>query len=256
MKCFVICPIGEENSEIRRDSDNVIEFIIKEGLTPLGYSIERADTIAKSGVITSQIIEQIVSCELVVADLTDHNANVFYELAIRHLLGKPFIHLIKAGQKIPFDVAASRTITYSLDLNGARRASLEVRKQAQSIIDGTTNIESPISISMDLKALTESGNLVETSLAHIQTELTKTRALIVDNFALIQGFLLGREEQLFERKNSFWTEDKIKILSSMWDSGSSASEIASTLGGISRNAVIGKIHSLGLGVRHKSTEES
>ncbi len=255
MKCFVICPIGEENSDTRRNSDNVFEFIIKEGLDPLGYSVERADMIAKSGLITTQIIEQIVSCDLVVADLTDHNANVFYELAIRHLLGKPFIHIIRSDQKIPFDVAASRTITYSLDLAGARKASLEVREQAKSIVNGSAKTESPISIAIDLKALTESGSPVETALAHIQTELTKTRTLMIENFALIQGFLLGKEEKISNLNNSFWNDSKINLLKSMWESGSSALEISQALGGVSRNAVIGKIHSLGLGITRNPIEE-
>ncbi len=70
MKCFVISPIGEEESDIRKQSNNVLEFIVKEALEPLGYEVERADTIAESGLITTQIIERITSCDLLVADLS------------------------------------------------------------------------------------------------------------------------------------------------------------------------------------------
>jgi hypothetical protein len=254
VECFVICPIGEVDSETRKNSDDVFEFIIREGLSPLGYTVDRADMIAESGLITSQIIERIVSCDLVVADLTDHNANVFYELAIRHIVGKPFIHLIKAGQKIPFDVAASRTIVYSLDLVGARKASLEVRHQAQSVVDGSAKTESPISIAIDLKALTESGNPIESGLAHIQTELTKTRMLMIDNFSILHGMILGREALFAGAPGSFWSEERVELLKSMWEAGASASEIANKLGGVTRNAVIGKIHRLGLGSQRDAPE--
>jgi len=49
----------------------------------------RADKISEPGIITTQIIGHIVDAELVIADLTDKNPNVFYELAIRHAIRNP-----------------------------------------------------------------------------------------------------------------------------------------------------------------------
>jgi GcrA cell cycle regulator len=46
-----------------------------------------------------------------------------------------------------------------------------------------------------------------------------------------------------------WTEERIAILTKMWEGGSTASQIAEELGGVSRNAVIGKAHRLGLKAR-------
>src|SRR3569832_2112162 len=46
-----------------------------------------------------------------------------------------------------------------------------------------------------------------------------------------------------------WTEERIERLKSMWTEGATASEIADKLGGVSRNAVIGKAHRLGLEAR-------
>jgi len=54
--------------------------------------------------------------DLVIADLTYHNPNVFYELAVRHLNKKPVIHLIKKGEKIPFDINDRRTIFYEFNV--------------------------------------------------------------------------------------------------------------------------------------------
>lgn len=71
----------------------------------------RADQISKSGLITTQIINQIIECPLVIADLTGANPNVFYELAIRHATGKPYIQLIEQGHRLPFDIGGVRTIS-------------------------------------------------------------------------------------------------------------------------------------------------
>ena len=63
----------------------------------MGYEVTRADKIAESGIINSQIIQRIVEDELLIADLTDMNANVFYELAIRHSIRKPFVQIMQKG---------------------------------------------------------------------------------------------------------------------------------------------------------------
>lgn len=95
--CFVVGPIGDEGSETRRRSDQLLRHIIEPAAKECGYAqIIRADHMPALGVITSQIIESLMDSPLVVADLTEHNPNVFYELAIRHALKKPIVQLIQA----------------------------------------------------------------------------------------------------------------------------------------------------------------
>ncbi len=93
--CFYLCPIGKSDSAVRKRSNQIYQHIVKATLEPLGYSVVRADHLEESGTITSQIIEGLLSSDLVVADLTDHNPNVFYELAIRHAVAKPLVQLQK-----------------------------------------------------------------------------------------------------------------------------------------------------------------
>lgn len=111
-KCFVICPIGAKESDTRRRSEKVFKHIICKALD--GYDIIRADQIPKPGQITTHVMEHIIECHTLVADLTDNNANVFYELALRHALGKPAILIIQADQEdlVPFDLKDMRVITY------------------------------------------------------------------------------------------------------------------------------------------------
>jgi hypothetical protein len=117
-RCFVICPLGDEKSEPRQRTNRVWSRIIVPAAVACGYeeaNIERSDLIHKPGIITTQIVDRLVEADLVIADLTDHNPNVFYELAIRHFVRKPVVILILRGQPIPFDVSPNRVIHYDLN---------------------------------------------------------------------------------------------------------------------------------------------
>src|SRR5947209_17192970 len=109
-KCFVIAPIGELGSPERKRSDVIYKYVISPAVESCEYKPLRADRIPDPGIITQQVIQHIVEADLVIADLTGRNPNVFYELAICHALRKPFIQLLQSGEILPFDVASTRTI--------------------------------------------------------------------------------------------------------------------------------------------------
>src|ERR1051325_1667392 len=110
--CFLIGPIGSQNSPQRKHADMVLNLLVKEVLESreFGYQVRRADEVADPGMIGDQILANIINADLVIADLTDLNPNVFYELGIRHYVTKPTIHIAKLGTPLPFDNAAHRTI--------------------------------------------------------------------------------------------------------------------------------------------------
>ena len=109
--CFYITPIGEEGSEERKHSDLFLGSLIEPAVEAIGLEVIRADKIDKPGMITKQVIQYIFGAKLVIADLSYHNPNVFYELAIRHACRLPTVQIIRKGDKIPFDLGQSRTIT-------------------------------------------------------------------------------------------------------------------------------------------------
>lgn len=113
-KCFVISPIGEKDSDIRRHADSFLKLLVEQSLSEFNFDIIRADQIATSSIITNDIVEYVQQSELCLVDLTFHNPNVFYECGRRHENGKATIQLIKKGEKLPFDVAGIRTIEYDL----------------------------------------------------------------------------------------------------------------------------------------------
>lgn len=119
--CFIITPIGNENSDIFRKAKGVIDSVIKPVLVKHGFDdIKPAYEILESGMISNQIINRIVNDDLVVANLTGNNPNVMYELAIRHATTKPIIHICENGTVLPFDIKDNRTIFYKDDMLGVQ----------------------------------------------------------------------------------------------------------------------------------------
>jgi GcrA cell cycle regulator len=70
------------------------------------------------------------------------------------------------------------------------------------------------------------------------------------------GFRAGRADTLEEELGMSWTDERVELLKKLWSDGLSASQIAAELGGITRNAVIGKVHRLGLSGRAKSASSA
>jgi hypothetical protein len=178
--CFIICPIGEAGSEVRTDADLLRDFLIAPVLSaePFSMAIRRADNLGEPGIITNQIIREIEHADLVVADLSFGNPNVFYEVAIRHVTRRPFVHLIRRGQRIPFDNAPVRAIEFDLtDLRSVDAAKLELATQAESALKKGTS-DSPVSIAATMESLRESGNLDKIGLADLLAEVSSLRGAV------------------------------------------------------------------------------
>lgn len=130
---FVIGPIGA-----RLEADWLLEFIIE----PLmeqhpEFKVLRADKIAVPGRIDAQVINHLHDAELVIADLTGHNPNAFYEIGIRHMIPKPIIHMIQEGTKLPFDVNPQRTIFY------ARTKPAQIKRAREELSAHVTAVLAP-----------------------------------------------------------------------------------------------------------------
>jgi hypothetical protein len=112
MDCFVIMPIGVRGTVKYEEFLKVYNYIIKETVESLGYKCTRADEIPESGMIPAQIDISLKEADLVIADLTDKNPNVMYEVGFRQALGRPLIMIAQDIAGLPFDVKQYRTIEY------------------------------------------------------------------------------------------------------------------------------------------------
>lgn len=167
-KCFVICPIGDEGSEIRRLADESLEFVIGPACKSKGYEVLRSDKISDNGMITQSIIENILQADLAIADLSGRNPNVFYELAIRHSYGLAVIQITRDElTEIPFDVHNVRTIQYDLSASGANKAKEQIENVIETVEQGNKAFNPVTSVAGILNI--ESGN--QTSDINILSEL-------------------------------------------------------------------------------------
>jgi hypothetical protein len=134
-KCFVIMPIGDQEwgdikataSDLKQRYDDLIKEAIQKADPSL--DIVRADDVSFPGSITSDVITRIMHSDIVVADVTYPNPNVFYELGLRHAcrVGTVIIR-DKKGPRIPFDILHLRHIEYESTPSGLKTLAGDLRK--------------------------------------------------------------------------------------------------------------------------------
>ena len=129
---------------------------------------------------------------LVIADLTDSNPNVFYELAIRHAIRKPYIQVISEGQKIPFDLSGIRTIVIDItDLDNVENAKKEMENQIKEFNKGHIP-DSPVSIA-------SSANLLQTD-SDLAAEIADRISYLGQPYESGYGYADNEEIEVISRK--------------------------------------------------------
>ncbi len=147
--CFYVTPIGTADSDERQHSDLFLGSLVEPAVAEFGLTVVRADQIGKPGMITAQVIEHIVKSRLVVADLSFHNPNVFYELALRHARRLPVVQLTRVSDHIPFDLDQFRTVqidTSSIFTLVPRLETYrsEIASHIRRALSGTSDVENPL----------------------------------------------------------------------------------------------------------------
>src|SRR5438046_8767627 len=116
--CFVLMPFGKKPGAAGTtiDFDAVYKYLVAPAISAAGLEPLRADEEQTGGIIHKPMFERLILCEFAVADLTTANANVFYELGLRHAVRPASTVLVFAegGGQLPFDVAPLRAIPYKL----------------------------------------------------------------------------------------------------------------------------------------------
>src|SRR5438045_5713438 len=151
--CFVDMPFGQKadlKSGVVVNFDQIYSDVIKPAIEECRLKALRGDEERTAGIIPSAKFARLLLSEFVVADLTLANANVFYELGIRHA-AKPFttVPILANVSTLPFDVALVRAVGYQLE-NGkltetsAQQLQTELAKRLREAIDGVATNDSPI----------------------------------------------------------------------------------------------------------------
>jgi hypothetical protein len=110
MRAFVIRGFGQKAGV---DFDRVHEELIGPALREVGADGDTTGEIVEAGNIREDMFREIVLADIVVADISVHNANVFYELGVRHALRNRSTVLIRARiDSVPFDLSTDRYLSY------------------------------------------------------------------------------------------------------------------------------------------------
>lgn len=115
-ECFIACPVGDSGSKIRERADKLLEYVITPVCKKLGYATPvRCDKIFDVDRIDQTVFRYLKNSDLVIADVTGNNPNVFLELGYRMSVGKPYALLTEDScDDLPFDIANLRAIKYNL----------------------------------------------------------------------------------------------------------------------------------------------
>jgi len=117
---------------------------------------KRADQDHRPGLIDAQLINDLLTADLVIADLSGLNPNAFYEIGIRHMAQKPIIHMQLADEKIPFDLSLYRAIKFSFEWPKDIRAAREALQRSIEAIDADGyQIENPVTNARGIVKLEE-----------------------------------------------------------------------------------------------------
>ncbi|HET9209245.1 MAG TPA: TRAFs-binding domain-containing protein [Thermoanaerobaculia bacterium] len=177
--CFVLMPFGKkpDTTGTLIDFDAVYKQLIAPSIREAGLDPIRADEEIGSGIIHKPMFERLVLCEYAIADLTTVNANVFYELGIRHA-ARPWstVLLFAAGGRLPFDVALLRAMPYKLTSKGTpadvKATGAELVKSLKAIRKAARDkppIDSPL---YDLLK-----DYPSPDVAHMKTDTFRSQAL-------------------------------------------------------------------------------
>jgi hypothetical protein len=133
-RCFIVMPFGEEDLGV------VYEDFIKPVLqNDCGLTCERGDDVFGSNVIMEDIMSSIQSSDLILADLTRKNPNVFYEVGIAHALGKQVLLLSQSIDDVPFDLRHRRILIYEYSPRGCKRLETSLRDNIEGILAEEVN---------------------------------------------------------------------------------------------------------------------
>lgn len=124
--CFVLMPFRDPLNEIYQDH-------IKPTVEGFGLRCQRADDIYNVNSIMEDVWEQVCRARVLVAELTERNPNVFYELGMAHTIGKNAILIAQNIEDVPFDLRHQRVIPYQYTPRGVGRLREALLRTLQRI---------------------------------------------------------------------------------------------------------------------------
>jgi len=125
--CFVLMPFTEMLQPLFEDHLRPI-------IQKIGLRCEMADEIRGTSLITRDIWEYVNRARFPIAELTDRNPNVFYELGLAHALSKDVILLTQSMESVPFDLRAIRCLLYDFTPRGVKKLEAALSATIEALV--------------------------------------------------------------------------------------------------------------------------
>lgn len=181
---FVVMPIGTEGTDDHDYFRTLYAAYVKPALERAGYHVQRADDTELAGAVTRDIVSRLANADIVIADLTHLNPNVFYEIGIRHTLRRNGTILIidKARTTgIPFDLSGYRAIMFTGDLAGVADLQKRLdRALAASRAADPEHRDNPVHDALPSLPENTLATSSETELGRLREDLAKAHRRIRD----------------------------------------------------------------------------
>jgi len=192
-KAFVILPFEPQFNKVYSE---VIKPICEE----LGYEVNKADSINSHQNILQDIVKGIYEADLLIADLTTSNTNVFYELGIAHGLGIPTVLITQDIDEVPFDLTAYKIIEYSTDFTEIDELREELKDTGEKHLEGEIQFGSPVTDFTDIDIVETSSESNEP--ANDSEDETEAELGVLDYASEAESRRLELESDLAEIENS------------------------------------------------------
>lgn len=101
--------------------EHLFESVLEPVLKKCGYDVFKANDSPKAGDIADEVIDKILNAEIVIAEVSVHNPNVYYELGVSHTIGSKTILIATDPGKLPFYLRPQRVLVYTTDKQGRRQ---------------------------------------------------------------------------------------------------------------------------------------
>ena len=208
--CFVVTPIGDENTAIRRHIDGIIDQAIVPAIGD-EFEIKVAHREYEIGSINDRVIQSVCNSDLVIANLTGLNPNVMFEIAIRYSFGKPAIVIAEKGTKLPFDIVDENTIFYINDPAGAAELKENIKRFVKKI-DWTKCEYGPVFSAIKNAAVI---NHIESGISDKDNK--NAFSFLVEKMSDLEAEIKGMKADEYAKKY-IYNKTKLDIISGEMDS--------------------------------------
>jgi hypothetical protein len=198
-KCFVIMPFSKTKSCSEDKWTEIFAYIIKPAVegSGLGYACERS--VAERENIIKGILDALNKANVVIADLTDNNPNVFYELGVRHTLTNRTILIAQGEKHIPFDLKPYPVAFYSESPAKIAEFKKVIKKKLEDIELNPDRSDNPVGDflkerNIELLSYEKKANLKK--LAALGNELHHNTGIIGDILNIIKESEETRKKQV------------------------------------------------------------